>query len=331
MHFPSCAAGYRTGNAVAVDNGAVSLLVDRYAPSPTADLHLGNLRTALAGWLLTRAAGGRWVMRVEDLDTARVQAAAGTTKRQLADLRALGLVWDGVPVWQSGRPDAYADAVRSLGDRTYECYCTRREIAEASSAPHDGHRRYPGTCARLSSEQRARWRRERPAAIRIRSEGASFTVTDIHAGRVNEPVDDFVLLRGDGVPAYNLAVVVDDMFQGVTRVTRGADLLSSAPRQAWLTALLGGTPADYAHIGLVTNPDGARLAKRDGSVTLADLGTLGRSASDVVSMLSESLGLGPCRTADEALSAMPAEDRVGNQFWGPATWDGRNLVRRVPG
>lgn len=304
----------------------MSLLVDRYAPSPTADLHLGNLRTALAGWLLTRVAGGRWVMRVEDLDTARVTAAAGTTARQLADLRALGLEWDDPPLWQSGRLDAYRDAIRGLGERTYECYCTRREIAEASSAPHDGHRPYPGTCAGLSNEQRARRRRERPAAIRIRSEGASFTVTDIHAGRVTEQVDDFVLLRGDGVPAYNLAVVVDDMFQGVTRVTRGADLLSSAPRQAWLTVLLGGTPPDYAHVGLVTNPDGERLAKRDGSVSLSDMAALGQSASDVVSLLSESLGLGPCRTVAEALGAMPAAGLPGRQFWAPATWDGGKLA-----
>lgn len=303
----------------------MSVLVDRYAPSPTSDLHLGNLRTAMACWLLTRAAAGRWLMRVEDLDVARVRAAGDTATRQLADLRTLSLDWDGEPVWQSQRRDAYEDAIRVLGDRTYECFCTRREIAEASSAPHDGHRPYPGTCARLSSEQAARRRRDRPAALRIRSEGASFTVIDVHAGPVSTPVDDFVLVRGDGVPAYNLAVVVDDIFQGVTRVTRGADLLSSAPRQGWLTELLGATPPTYAHIGLVTNTAGARLAKRDQAVTLHDLVQQGRTPGDVMEMLSASLGLGPCRTAEEALSAMPRDELPKDQFWSPVTWDGSRL------
>lgn len=305
--------------------GPVSSLVDRYAPSPTSDLHLGNLRTAVAGWLLTRSGGGRWVMRIEDLDTARVEAAGEAATRQLSDLSTLGLFWDKEPLWQSDRLPAYSDAVAQLGALTYECFCTRREIAEASSAPHDGHRPYPGTCATLNTEQAARRRRDRPGAIRVRSEGVSFTVTDIHAGEVTEMVDDFVLVRGDGTPAYNLAVVVDDMFQGVTRVTRGADLLSSAPRQAWLTQLLGGTPAEYAHIGLVTNTDGARLAKRDGSVTLADLAKEGRSASGVLAVLSNSLGLGPCRTTKDALVAMPTAGLPGQKFWASAIWDGEQL------
>lgn len=299
---------------------SVSHLVDRYAPSPTSDLHLGNLRTALAGWLLTRAAGGRWLMRMEDLDTARVSAAGETAARQLEDLAALGLDWDGEVLWQSERGHAYASAIAQLGERTYECFCTRREIAEASSAPHDGHRRYPGTCADMGREEAARRRRDRPAAIRVRSEGASFMVTDIHAGEVTEVVDDFVLVRGDGTPAYNLAVVVDDIFQGVTRVTRGADLLSSAPRQAWLTEQLGGSPAEYAHVGLVSNTDGARLAKRDGSVTLEDLRREGGETADVLAMLCESLGLGPCRTIAEALAAEP-----GDGFWDASVWDGRLL------
>ncbi|MDO5735398.1 MAG: tRNA glutamyl-Q(34) synthetase GluQRS [Propionibacteriaceae bacterium] len=304
----------------------MSLLVDRYAPSPTSDLHLGNLRTALAGWLLTRSAGGRWLMRVEDLDTARVAAAGDAAPRQLADLKSLGMEWDGEPLWQSERLPAYAAAVAALGERTYPCFCTRREIAEASSAPHDGHRAYPGTCAGLGSEQVARLGRHRAAALRVRSEGVSFSVTDVHAGDVTEPVDDFVLLRADGAPAYNLAVVVDDMFQGVTRVTRGVDLKSSAPRQAWLTTMLGGIAPEYAHIGLVTNAQGSRLAKRDGAVTLADLSAVGLSQSDVLAMLSGSLGLGQCRTADEALAAMPAGSLPDDNFWAPATWDGEELV-----
>lgn len=295
------------------------VLIDRYAPSPTADLHVGNLRTALAGWLLTRQEGGSWLMRIEDLDQARVRAAGDAERRQLRDLEALGLTWDGALVRQSERRQAYRDAVARLGERTYECFCTRREIAEASSAPHDdGYRPYPGTCARLPSAERARRRDLRPPAIRIRAAGATFTATDRFAGRVTLPIDDFVLVRGDGTFAYNLAVVVDDVAQGVNHITRGADLLTSAPRQAWLTDLLGAEPATYAHIGLVTNTDGVRLAKRDGAVTLGDLRVRGVDAGSVMEVLTASLGLPPSRTPEEALKAMPA----GTAFFSPWTWTG---------
>lgn len=286
--------------------------VDRYAPSPTSDLHLGNLRTALAGWLLARHAGGRWLMRIEDLDRARVRAAGDAERRQLDDLSSLGLHWDGPAMRQSDRLDLYADAVTRLD--TYECFCTRREIAEASSAPHDGYRAYPGTCRRLSERQRAELRESRRPAIRVNARGATFAVEDTAAGRVEGVVDDFVLVRGDGEFAYNLAVVVDDIAMGVTHITRGDDLLSSAPRQAWLTTQLGGSPARYAHVGLVVGPDGRRLAKRDGAVTLRDLPHL--SPADVLATLSESLGLGPCRTTDEALAAMPGDQR----FYASAAW-----------
>lgn len=277
--------------------------IDRYAPSPTSDLHLGNLRTALAGWLLAHHNEGRWLMRIEDLDRDRVRAAAGVEQRQLDDLLALGLAWDGEVVRQSERLDLYRDAVAMLP--TYECFCTRKEIAAAASAPHDGHRAYPGTCRRLTEAQRSAKRRERPAALRVDSAGATFAVEDENAGRVEGVVDDFVLVRGDGQFAYNLAVVVDDVAMGVTHITRGADLLSSAPRQAWLTRQLGGTPATYAHIGLVVNAEGQRLAKRDGAVTLRELG----SPTSVLGWLTESLGLGRCSTIDEALTAMPGDER----------------------
>ncbi len=297
-------------------NGAVPL-IDRYAPSPTADLHVGNLRTALAGWLLTRAAGGQWRMRVEDLDEARVRAAGDAESRQLRDLETLGLTWDPPLLRQSERGNRYRRVVEQLGERTYECFCTRKEIAAASSAPHgDGFRPYPGTCARLSSAQRRRRRDARPAAIRIRAEGASFTATDRFAGQVNSLIDDFVLVRGDGAFAYNLAVVVDDIAQGVNHITRGADLLSSAPRQAWLTDLLGARPATYAHIGLVTNADGRRLAKRDGAVTVKDLRALGMEPGDLMQLLTASLGLPACRTPEGALKAMPG----GPAFYSTWTW-----------
>lgn len=298
----------------------IMTLVDRYAPSPTSDLHLGNLRTALAGWLLTRSAGGQWLMRVEDLDTARVRASEGAEARQLDDLRALGLEWDGETVRQSDRLDLYRDAVASLP--TYECFCTRREIAEAASAPHDGYRAYPGTCRRLSPRRRDELRAERSPAIRVDVEGARFVIEDVNVGRVEGEVDDFVLVRGDGQFAYNLAVVVDDLAMGVNHITRGVDLLSSAPRQGWLAARLGGEPARYAHIGLVVNSQGQRLAKRDGAVSLRDLD---RPTQDVFAMLADSLGLGPCRTTEEALAAMPGDQR----FFQGATWVGGSLVARA--
>ncbi|MDO5684124.1 MAG: tRNA glutamyl-Q(34) synthetase GluQRS [Propionibacteriaceae bacterium] len=266
----------------------------RYAPSPTSDLHVGNLRTAVLAWLFARSTHRAFRLRIEDLDTDRVRAAGGVEARQLADLAALGLVFDGDLVRQSERQSTYAAAVDGLGDRVYECYCTRREIAEAASAPHpgpDGFRPYPGTCRDLTDAQRGERRRRRPGALRIRADGATTTVQDLVAGSVSGIVDDFVLRRGDGVWAYNLAVVVDDLAMGIDQVVRGADLLSSAPRQAWLTEQLGGVPPAYAHVPLVVNPAGVRLAKRDGAVSLADLAARGRDAAWVLRWISESLGL----------------------------------------
>lgn len=274
-------------------------MAGRFAPSPTSDLHLGNLRTALVAWLLARGSGRRFLLRIEDLDSQRVAAAPEVAARQIADLAAIGLDFDGEAAWQSHRLPGYADAVTRLD--TYECFCTRREIAEAASAPHDdGHRPYPGTCLRLSDAERERRRRERPPAIRVRANGAVETVTDLWAGEVTGVVDDFVIVRNDGVPAYNLAVVVDDVAQGIDQVVRGDDLLSSSPRQAWLTRRLGGTVPQYAHVPLAVNADGKRLAKRDGAVTLADLGGSGVTAAEVLTGLAHSLDLAE---PDETVSA----------------------------
>lgn len=265
-------------------------MAGRFAPSPTSDLHLGNLRTALVAWLLARSTGRAFQLRIEDLDTQRVRAAPEVAARQIADLAAIGLDFDGEPVWQSDRLARYADAVARLD--TYECFCTRREIAEAASAPHgDGYRPYPGTCRHLTEAERERRRRDRTPAIRVRAHGAVQAVTDLWAGEVSGVVDDFVVVRNDGVPAYNLAVVVDDVAQGVDQVVRGNDLLSSSPRQAWLTGRLGGTMAQYAHVPLVLNPQGGRLAKRDGAVTLADLADAGVTAGRVLTLLAHSLNL----------------------------------------
>ena len=261
----------------------------RYAPSPSGDLHIGNLRTALLAWMFARSSGRDFRMRVEDLDRVR----EGAERRQLDDLAALGIDWDPPLVRQSERRAVYEAAVSGLVARglTYECFCTRREIAEAASAPHGTPGLYPGTCRDLTDEERAARREERPAALRLAAGAVEFTVRDLLHGEYTGAVDDLVLVRNDGVPAYNLAVVVDDGAMDVDQVVRGDDLLGSAPRQAYLATLLGITPPVYAHVPLALNAAGARLAKRDGAVTLADLHTLGWSTADVVAAIADSLGM----------------------------------------
>jgi len=273
----------------------------RYAPSPSGDLHVGNLRTALLAWLWARCSGRDFLIRVEDLDRVR----PGAEQRQLDDLRALGLDWDGTPVRQSERRDLYDAAIGRLQDqdRVYECFCTRREILEAPTAPHHPPGAYPGTCRELTEAQRAERRAERPAALRLRSEVATFTVADELHGTYEGVVDDFVLRRGDGVPAYNLAVVVDDSAQGVDQVVRGDDLLASAPRQAYLATVLGAVPPTYVHVPLALNPAGQRLAKRDGAVTYAELREAG---IDVFTLITDSLGLTGATPRDLLHSFDPA-------------------------
>ncbi|MBW9209805.1 tRNA glutamyl-Q(34) synthetase GluQRS [Mumia sp. zg.B21] len=261
----------------------------RYAPSPSGDLHVGNLRTAMLAWMFARSTGRGFRMRVEDLDRVR----PGAQERQLADLAALGIDWDPPVVLQSSRQADYADAVATLAARglTYECFCTRREIAEAASAPHGVPGHYPGTCRRLSDAEREARRSQRPAALRLASDVDEFAVHDVLHGTVTGPVDDLVLVRNDGVAAYNLAVVVDDAAMDVDQVVRGDDLLTSAPRQAYLATLLGITPPEYAHVPLALNTEGKRLAKRDGAVTLADLEVLGWTSADLVAAIADSLGM----------------------------------------
>jgi glutamyl-tRNA synthetase len=264
----------------------------RYAPSPTGELHLGNLRTAVLAWLFARSSGRRFLLRIEDLDAGRVRP--GLAERQVADLLALGIDFDEPTVVQSERTSAYEAALSALAGRTYECYCSRREIAEAASAPHDerlGYRRYPGTCRDLNDAERAARRTVRAPALRLRADGAGMTVTDLLHGEVTGVVDDIVLRRNDGVAAYNLAVVVDDLAAGIDQVVRGDDLLASAVNQAYLATLLGGVPSTYAHVPLAVNRGGRRLAKRDGAVTLADLAAHGVTPDQVLTRIAVSLDL----------------------------------------
>lgn len=280
---------------VTMERMNVDLGAGRFAPSPSGELHLGNLRTALLAWLLARTTGRRFIVRMEDLD----RVVSGSAEQQLVDLAGLGLDWDGPVVRQSQRVDRYADAIEQLDamGRTYPCFCTRREIQEAVSAPHselgpaaDGA--YPGTCRTLSSAQiQDRLAAGRPAALRLKADIDVWSVQDVFAGTVTAAVDDFVLRRNDGVAAYNLAVVIDDAAQGVNQVVRGDDLLFSAPRQAYLGSLWGLPAPLYAHVPLALNGDGRRLAKRDGAVTLRQLVAEGMKPADVLGHLAQSAGL----------------------------------------
>lgn len=287
----------------------------RFAPSPSGELHVGNLRTAMLAWLFARSTGRRFLLRVEDLDRAR----AGAEAQQLRDLAAIGVSWDGDPVRQTDRGPLYAAAIGRLAAAglTYECFCTRREIQEAPSAPHAPQGAYPGTCRKLSTAEVAFRRSVRPAAVRLRSSVTEWTVRDAMHGTFTGVVDDFVLRRNDGVTAYNLAVVVDDAEQGIDQVVRGDDLLPSTPRQAYLASLLNMPVPEYVHVPLVVNADGARLAKRDGAVTLGDLAAVGIPVDAVRRMILDSLEL----QTDSLESALGAFDPAALPR-GPWVWPG---------
>ena len=287
----------------------------RFAPSPSGELHVGNLRTAMLAWLFARSTGRNFLLRVEDLDRARAGSEAG----QLRDLAAIGVTWDGAVVRQADRGAVYAAAISQLTDAglTYECFCTRREVQEAPSAPHAPQGAYPGTCRNLDPAEVEFKRSMRPAAVRLRSGVTEYTVSDILHGAFTGIVDDFVLRRNDGVTAYNLAVVVDDAAQGIDQVVRGDDLLPSTPRQAYLASLLDMPVPEYVHVPLVVNADGVRLAKRDGAVTLGNLALAGVSVARVRDHLLASLGL-PAGTLDQALAAF-RPDSLPREAW---VWPG---------
>ena len=268
----------------------------RFAPSPTGDLHLGNLRTAAIAWLAARSRSGGFVVRMEDLD--RHQASLDIEVAQLRDLSELGIDWDGDVVRQSDRFDRYEAAIDELTARelVYECFCTRREIrdeiAAASHAPHGPPGSYPGTCRRLTDRQRDDRRNAgRRPALRLRTECQEIVFADSVHGIVSGTVDDVVLRRNDGVPAYNLAVVVDDAAQGVDEVVRGDDLLSSTARQIHLQELLGYARPVYVHVPLVVDAEGARLAKRhELPLTISELEAVGVGAEQIVNWIAKSLG-----------------------------------------
>jgi glutamyl-Q tRNA(Asp) synthetase len=232
----------------------------RFAPSPTGPLHFGSLAAALASWLDARAAGGRWLVRIEDLDPPREQP--GAADEILRTLERCGLHWDGDVVFQSRRADRYAEALRHLRDQVYSCGCTRREIADSAlGVASDGAQIYPGTCRGGLHGKVAR-------SLRVRVKG-SVEFDDRVQGHIRQDLErevgDFILKRADGAVAYQLAVVVDDAEQGVTDVVRGADLLDSTARQIHLQRLLGLPTPRYLHIPAAVNAAGEKLSKQTGA------------------------------------------------------------------
>ena len=242
------------------------MITGRFAPSPTGPLHLGSLVAAVGSWLYARAAGGRWLVRMEDIDTPRV--VPGSAEEILAALRRYGMEWDGEVVWQSQRTALYERALRELRAKglVYDCACSRADLQRAASAPLGREAVYPGTCRNgIAAGKVAR-------AIRFRVPDEPIAFDDMVLGHVEEDMGgDFVVRRADGLFAYQLAVVVDDAEQDVNQVVRGADLLASTPRQIALQRALGYPTPTYAHLPLVVNPDGSKLGKRDGALPLPSL------------------------------------------------------------
>ncbi len=278
----------------------------RYAPSPTGRLHLGNARTALLAWLDARSRGGVFIMRIEDLDGARVPS--GAEQGVLDDLAWLGLDWDEgadrggpfAPYRQSERGARYDAAIDRLlaAGRAFPCACSRADVARAAQAPHDADEdgpRYPGTCRGLAPDEvRARAAAQgRAPAIRFAGAGERIDFVDEVHGPVaaDAGLDDFVLRRADGTAAYQLAVVVDDAAMAVTRVVRGDDLLRSTPRQLALYGALGWAAPAFAHVPLVLTASGERLAKRTRPEAVADLRARGVAPAAVVGALAASAGL----------------------------------------
>jgi glutamyl-tRNA synthetase len=246
--------------------------VGRLAPSPTGAQHVGNARTYLIAWLSARAAGGRVLLRIEDIDSPRIKP--GAAEQALDDLRWLGLDWDGEPVVQKTRLPLYEAALDQLKrqDLVYPCTCTRSDIAAAASAPHAEHEGpvYPGTCSHRSAKDAASL--SVPFAWRLRvTDSPAFTDRFLGEVRIDlkQAGGDFVVWKNTGTPAYQLAVVVDDAEMGVTEVIRGDDLVPSTPRQLLVYRHLGLNPPSFAHVPLVVGPDGRRLAKRHGDTRLS--------------------------------------------------------------
>ena len=286
----------------------------RFAPTPSGELHLGSLLAAVGSYLAARGAGGRWLLRIDDLDAPRV--VPGAADAMLRSLAAHGLLWDGEVLWQSRRREAYQaglDRLRGAG-LVYGCACTRRELAAIARAGVDGPV-YPGTCRAGPPPGRS------ARAWRVRVPDAEVGFHDAAQGDCRQnlarDVGDFVLERADGLMAYQLATVVDDAFAGVTQVVRGVDLLASTPRQIYLQRCLGLPQPDYAHLPLLVDEAGLKLGKQTGAAGLD-----ARMASANLRQVLTALCLPP---PAELRGAPPAE----LLHWATPRWDVARLAQRV--
>jgi len=306
-------------------------IVTRFAPSPTGDLHLGGAYVALASWWMARRWGeaGALVLRMEDIDTPRV--VAGSAARILDDLRWLGLEWKGGPFAQSERLPRYELALAALTARglVYPCDCSRADIARVASAPHAGEETvYPGICRERDPARPMK----RPPALRLRVPDENVSVDDSLAGVLSQnlarDVGDFVLRRGDGVYAYQLAVVVDDLEMGITDVVRGIDLLGSTPRQIFLAQMLDAGAPRYHHVPLVVDAHGERLAKRTAGAHIRGLREAGITPEEILGELAHALGLvaspRPCALSE--LLAASAEKIAPCTFRIPDRWSAPRLA-----
>ena len=295
----------------------------RFAPTPSGRMHLGNVFSALMAWLSVRSKGGELLLRIEDLDTLRCPRENEALLRE--DLEWLGLDWDAEQPRQSEKTAYYEEILCKLKEagQVFPCWCTRGDLKNAPNAPHasDGHPIYPGTCRALSEAERAAKAADRPPLWRLRAPEETVAFTDGHYGKYSENLaaecGDFILRRADGVFAYQLAVVADDIQAGVTEVVRGRDLISSTPRQLYLYRLLRAAPPAYYHVPLLTAPDGRRLSKRDRDL---DLGVLRRryAPEEIIGALGHAAGLlpayRPCAAAELAgafdWDKVPKEDII---------------------
>ncbi|MGZ3622485.1 MAG: tRNA glutamyl-Q(34) synthetase GluQRS [Ktedonobacteraceae bacterium] len=310
-----------------------SLIRGRYAPSPTGDLHLGNLRTALLAWLFARCTDGQFVLRIEDLDQPRVRP--GGSERMLFDLRWLGLDWDEgpdiggsyTPYIQSERQEIYMTYLQRLQDKglIYPCYCSRAEIARAASAPHGNEGpRYPGTCRYLTQAQRKEHEaNNRRPSMRFRvDDERTVSFTDLLVGPVEQQVQqtlgDFIVCRSDGIFAYQFAVVVDDALMQINQVVRGVDLLQSTARQILLFEALEFQISTFAHVPLLLDEHGKRFSKRTQSAGLEPLRMAGIAPEQIVGQMAAE-----CRLVDrgEELSARELAKRFRGR--------GNDMVRSI--
>jgi len=289
-------------------------VVGRFAPTPSARLHLGNLMCALVAWLSAKKRGGQILLRVEDLDAARCPYMGENTKYMLDDLAWLGLTFDGEVLYQSRRAEIYREYFDELQQKglIYPCYCSRAEL-HAASAPHlsDNTPIYDRRCL-LRAERGEEPPVGRKPAYRVKVPNAEVSFIDGVQGEYRENLlrdcSDFVVRRADGVFAYQLAVVVDDALSGVTEVVRGNDLLFSTPRQIYLQQTLGFSTPDYYHIPLLIDAEGRRLSKRDGDGCMENVRAKYKNGAPILGALAAALGLLPSPESVTTADLLPLFD-----------------------